>query len=83
MAFHGVSRWAFVVVAIVLAMPWTASANYWPTWRGPEHNGATREKALIRFWSPEGENLVWKAGIGGRSTPIVSRNKVYMITPVG
>ena len=52
----------------------------WPSWRGPEQTGVSREIGLVDSWSPEGENLLWKAPIGGRSTPIVMNGRVYIIT---
>ena len=55
----------------------------WPSWRGPEQNGVSREKNLVDSWDPkggEGSNLLWKnEELGGRSTPIVLRGKLYTI----
>lgn len=52
----------------------------WPYWRGPEMNGISREKNLPDSWSPDGENLLWKnEALGGRSTPIVMRGKLYTL----
>ncbi len=55
----------------------------WPTWRGPEQNGISRETGLVDHWNPkggEGSNLLWKrAELAGRSTPIVMRSKLYTI----
>src|SRR5579872_6012104 len=54
----------------------------WPMWRGPELNGVSREKGLIEKWSPRGrgENVLWKRDdLGGRSTPICMRGKLYTI----
>lgn len=59
------------------------SANDWPSWRGPEQTGMSRENAPIRSWSQAGENLVWKTSVRGRTTPIVMDGRVYAITPVG
>jgi len=56
----------------------SAQAGDWPHWRGPEQNGISREKGLLESWSPEGENLLWKSDIGGRSTPIVMNGRVYV-----
>ncbi len=43
----------------------------WPAWRGPGQNANSPETGLISHWSPEGENLVWRAPLIARSTPIV------------
>src|SRR5262245_23049113 len=56
----------------------------WPNWRGPQQNRVSMEKGLVEKWSPdggEGSNLLWKKKeLGGRSTPIVLRGKLYTIT---
>src|SRR5262245_63637048 len=55
----------------------------WPYWRGPEYNSISRETGLPDTINPdggEGSNLAWKrADLGGRSTPIVLRGKLYTI----
>jgi outer membrane protein assembly factor BamB len=64
----------------------TVNPRDWAQWRGPEHNGVSREKDLPEKWSTkggEGSNLVWRAPVGGRTTPIVMNGHVYVITPVG
>ncbi len=60
-----------------------AAANDWPSWRGPEQTGMSREKAVVTHWSLDGENVLWKVPVGGRTTPIVMDGRVYAITPVG
>jgi len=53
----------------------------WPSWRGPEQNGISRDTGLIEKWDPSGENVVWKNDtIGTRSTPIIMRGKLYTLT---
>lgn len=55
----------------------------WPTWRGPEQNGVSREKGLVDSWDPEGDNVLWKrADLGSISTPIVMRGKLYLLSRV-
>lgn len=61
----------------------SASAADWPSWRGPEQNGYTRENAPVTDWSPEGKNVLWKSSEGGRSTPIVMNGRVFFVGPVG
>lgn len=60
-----------------------ARANDWPIWRGPEQTGMTREKAVVTSWSLQGENLLWKSEIGGRTTPILMNGRMYTIAPHG
>lgn len=50
----------------------------WTDWRGPARDGTSLEKNLPTKWTPAGENLAWKVPYGGRSTPIVMRDRVYL-----
>ncbi len=54
------------------------SVGDWPDWRGPDRNGISREKGLPDKWSLNGENLAWKAPYGGRSTPVVLGDRLYL-----
>ena len=58
-------------------------ASDWPSWRGPDQTGSSLETGLISSWSLEGENLLWKADLVGRSTPIVLNSRVYVTGRVG
>lgn len=53
----------------------------WPTWRGPEQTGSSRETGLIDTVDlPSKKNVLWKLPeAGGISTPIVFRGKLYTI----
>jgi outer membrane protein assembly factor BamB len=55
-----------------------AVAADWYEWRGPRRDGVSAEKNLPASWSPAGENLLWKAPYGGRSTPVVMGGRVYL-----
>lgn len=55
----------------------------WPDYRGPNRDGRSPEKGLPEKWSPAGENLLWKAPFGGRSTPVVLNNRLYVLNPAG
>ena len=54
------------------------SVGDWPDWRGPDRDGISREKGLPEKWSLDGENLAWKAPYGGRSTPVVLGDHLYL-----
>jgi outer membrane protein assembly factor BamB len=60
-----------------------AAAGDWTDWRGPARDGLSPEKKLPAKWSPAGDNLAWKAPYGGRSTPIVMGDKVFLQNAVG
>ncbi len=68
----------FVLVApALLSLP--ANAAGWASWRGVQADGVSPDAGLPETWSPEGENLLWKAPYGGRSTPIVLDKRVCLI----
>ena len=62
---------------------YTPSGSDWAEWRGPARDGVSAEKGLPEKWSPQGENLVWKAPYGGRSAPIVMGNRVFAFNSSG
>ncbi|MDB5292382.1 MAG: Pyrrolo-quinoline quinone, partial [Phycisphaerales bacterium] len=75
--------WASTLALSISFNTGRALANDWYQWRGPEQNGVCRETNLPEKWSPEGENLVWSAPVGGMSSPIVMKGKFYTLTRVG
>jgi outer membrane protein assembly factor BamB len=48
----------------------------WPSWRGPQLSGVATDTGLVSSWSPEGKNVIWKADLSGRSTPVVFKGRV-------
>jgi outer membrane protein assembly factor BamB len=60
-----------------------AWAADWASWRGPEQAGMVWEKAVVTSWSPQGENVLWKIPLEGRSTPILMKGRFYVIVPAG
>ncbi|MDQ3489307.1 MAG: PQQ-binding-like beta-propeller repeat protein, partial [Acidobacteriota bacterium] len=80
-----VSRGVRVWVAAALLLPAAAVLNGsdWPDWRGPARTGASTEKGLPEKWSPAGENLAWRVPIGGRSSPVVFGDHLYLQTSSG
>lgn len=68
---------ALILASAVLTMP--AEASSWASWRGADATGAAPDTGLPAQWSPEGENLLWKAPYGGRSAPVVIDGRVCVI----
>ena len=72
---------ALMVATQLGAAPVPRIANDWPTWRGQQRTGVSRELGLLRDW-PQGEpQLAWKAaGMGiGFSTPAVAGGRVFLM----
>src|SRR5260370_5014924 len=55
----------------------------WTDYRGPNRDGRSPEKNLPSRWSPNGENLAWKAPYGGRSTPVIKGDRLYVMNSTG
>lgn len=64
------------VAALLLAAASLAPAGDWPNWRGPHRDGTSDETGLVSSWSTAGENLIWKADLTVRATPIVFEGRV-------
>jgi outer membrane protein assembly factor BamB len=57
------------------------SAADWPQWRGPNRDGHSPEKGLLKEWPPTGPKLSWKitdAG-SGYSTPAVVGERLFLL----
>ncbi|MFC1762581.1 PQQ-binding-like beta-propeller repeat protein, partial [Planctomycetota bacterium] len=67
---------------LVVALTSVAVAD-WTHWRGAEQLGISPETNLPSTWSPDGENLLWQAPVGCRSTPLILNDRVYMISRAG
>src|SRR5262245_34864785 len=61
-------------------------AGDWIHWRGPEQTGFARDTGLPDTWEPfqpGKDNLIWKAPVGYRSTPVIMGGKMYVIAAAG
>jgi len=82
---------SYLVATVVLALSVTLPAQGprrvkvgdWPELRGPGRDGVSRETGLINSWKLNGENFLWRVPYGGRSTPVVMGNRVYVQNPAG
>ena len=59
------------------------TATDWPELRGPTRNGYSSETNLPDLWSPQGENLIWRAPYGSASGPVVLGDRVYLQNAIG
>lgn len=67
------------VTTATAGVPHSAAMD-WPYWRGPSMNSTSHETGIVDRWSPD-ENVLWmNQDAGGRSTPIVMKGRVYVLT---
>src|SRR6188474_404583 len=85
-------RTCYLAATVLLALSVTLPAQQasqrvrlgdWPELRGPNRDGISRETGLIDSWKLNGENFLWRVPYGGRSTPVVMGDRVYVQNPVG
>ena len=67
--------------ALAIVSVFSASANDWPQWRGPQRDGISQEKGLLKEWPKDGPKLQWKVtDVGsGYSTPAVVGGRLYLL----
>jgi outer membrane protein assembly factor BamB len=76
-AFRPATVFAFAL--LVSAHPlW---ADDWPCWRGPNHDGISRETGFLKEWPKDGPRRLWKADLsGGFSSFVVASGRVFTQT---
>ncbi len=57
----------------------SASAGDWPQWQGPDRNGISKERGLLKEWPKEGPPLAWKStGLGGGyGAPSIAAGRIF------
>lgn len=69
-----------VLLILLLLVNRPARAEDWPCWRGPAHNGISREKEWLDRWPAGGPTVAWKAAVGtGFSTVAVAGGRLYTL----
>ena len=66
------------LVAVTSLISFTAPAEDWPNWRGPDHNGISKETGWSAKWPAEGPKKLWQAAVGtGFASFSVSQGRVF------
>ncbi|HEY7500184.1 MAG TPA: PQQ-binding-like beta-propeller repeat protein [Vicinamibacterales bacterium] len=73
-----------IAASLLLSLPATVSnraPDDWPQWRGPNRDGLSAEKGLLKDWPQGGPPLAWQAkGAGeGYSSFAVSQGRLYTL----
>jgi outer membrane protein assembly factor BamB len=73
------------VLAIPCVFAIAASAADWPQWRGPNRDGISKEKGLLKEWPKAGPKLIWQIkDLGeGYATPSVVGDSIYILSSKG
>jgi len=66
------------VLATALAAIATNRGEDWPTWRGPNRDGRSNEKAQLEGWPKEGPPVIWRAQVGpGCSSVTIADGRAF------
>jgi outer membrane protein assembly factor BamB len=71
---------AFALISIPTAVS-NRAADDWPQWRGPNRDGISTEKGLLKAWPAGGPPLAWQAtgAAEGYSSMAVSQGRLYTL----
>jgi outer membrane protein assembly factor BamB len=80
-----VPNWALAATLLSSFTPRASLATDWPQWRGPNRDGISEEKGLLKEWPKDGPKLVWQIkDIGaGFSTPAIVGDRIYVMANEG
>jgi outer membrane protein assembly factor BamB len=74
---HHFSFSSFVVAVLAV---FSASANDWPQYRGPDRDGISKETGWLDHWPEQGPPIAWKASVGlGFSSFVISGGKAVTV----
>lgn len=73
-------RYHFLLsVLILFSFIPVVSARDWPQFLGPERNGTSPQKGLLRTWPTAGPEVLWTVNVGpGYGGPVIKAGKVYL-----
>jgi len=70
----------FFSIALAILFISGTYAQDWPQLLGPDRNGVSQEKGLLRTWPQSGPEVLWTVPIGiGYGGPAVKDGKVYLL----
>jgi hypothetical protein len=73
------SKLAIVTIVLMISMS-NINAQDWPRYFGPDGNGISAQKGILRTWPQQGPEVLWTADIGiGYGGTVVKDGKVYLL----
>lgn len=70
----------FISVIIFLVCITNIYAQDWPQYLGPDRNGVSPQKGLLRSWPQMGPQVLWTVNVGiGYGGPVIKDNKVFLL----
>ncbi len=73
-------RFRLVAIAVSLAVVSLLRAGDWPQWRGPDHDGISKETGWTDRWPDAGPKVAWRAEVGlGFSSFVVAAGRAVTL----
>jgi outer membrane protein assembly factor BamB len=70
----------FIQLIVLLVCMSNIYAQDWPQYLGPNRNGVSGQKGILRTWPEKGPEVLWTANLGiGFGGPVVKDGKVYLL----
>jgi outer membrane protein assembly factor BamB len=70
----------FISVIVMLICISNIHAQDWPQYLGPNRNGVSTQKNILRTWPEKGPQVLWTIGVGiGFGGPVIKDGKVYLL----
>jgi outer membrane protein assembly factor BamB len=69
-----------ITAVVILVSILNVCAQDWPQYLGPDRNGISAEKGILRSWPQGGPEVLWTAEVGiGFGGPVIKDGKVYLL----
>ena len=73
------AKW-WIPVYFIIGCLCNIDAQDWPQYLGPDRNGVSSQKNILRSWPVEGPKVLWTVPVGiGYGGPVVEDSKVYLL----
>jgi outer membrane protein assembly factor BamB len=70
----------FIPVVVLMVSLANVCAQDWPQYLGPNRNGISAQKGILRSWPQQGPEVLWTVDLGiGFGGPVVREGKVYLL----
>jgi outer membrane protein assembly factor BamB len=70
----------FIATFVLLVCISNIYAQDWPQYFGPDRNGVSTQKNILRTWPQQGPEVLWTANVGiGYGGPVIKNGKVYLL----
>ena len=67
-------------MVILFISVWNIYGQDWPQYLGPNRNGVSTQKGILRSWPQNGPEVLWTTKVGpGFGGPVIKDRKVYLL----